>query len=114
VDDEKNQLKITSNMLRRMGYIVATVDSGEAAVDYLASHKVDLVILDMIMAPGIDGLTTFKRLRGIDPGIRAVLASGYSKTKEVHLTQESGAGAFIKKPFSLQTLGLAVKKELER
>jgi len=114
VDDEKNQLKITTNMLRRMGYRVATVDSGEAAIDYLASNKVDLVILDMIMAPGIDGLSTFQGLRGVDPGIRAVLVSGYSKTRQVQLAQESGAGAFIKKPFSLQILGLAVKKELER
>ncbi|WDP93088.1 MAG: response regulator [Desulfobacter sp.] len=114
VDDEENQLKITSNMLRRMGYQVATVPSGEAAVEYAGANPVDLVILDMIMAPGIDGLETFNRLRGVRPGIRAVLVSGYSKTGDVDAAQASGAGAFLKKPFSLQTLGLAVKHELER
>jgi len=113
VDDDKNQRKITSNMLGRMGYRVTAVESGEAAVDYLALHHVDLVVLDMIMAPGIDGLSTFVQLRAIDPRIRAVLASGYSKNREVEMAQESGAGAFIKKPFSLETLGLAVKKELK-
>lgn len=113
VDDEKNQRKIISNMLHRMGYRVTAVESGEAAVDYLASHHVDLVVLDMIMAPGIDGLSTFAQLRAIDPGIRAVLASGYSKTREVETAQESGAGAFIKKPFSLETLGLTIKNELK-
>ncbi|MDD9305108.1 MAG: response regulator [Desulfobacter sp.] len=114
VDDSNDQLKITSNMLCRMGYQVVTKASGEAAVEYLTDARVDLVVLDMIMTPGMDGLATFRELRSLDPEIRAVIASGYSKTDDVIQIQNLGAGPFIKKPFSLQTLGLAVKAELEK
>ncbi len=101
-------------MLKRLGYSVSAHGSGESAIEYLKTNRVDLVILDMIMAPGMDGLSTFRELRSIDPALKAVIASGYSKTKDVLMAQGLGAGPFIKKPFSLQTLGLAVKEELER
>ncbi|MCG8683823.1 MAG: ATP-binding protein [Desulfobacterales bacterium] len=115
VDDADNQQKITSNMLLRMGYKAFAVASGEDAIDFVTHNpQVDLVVLDMIMAPGMDGLETFKALRDINPNIKAVLASGYSKTELVEEAQRYGAGPFIKKPFSLQTLGLAIKKELKR
>ncbi len=114
VDDDENQQIITTNMLKRLGYKVNVLGSGEAAIDYLKVNKVDLVVLDMIMAPGMDGLSTFRELRSIDPAVKAVIASGYSKTEDVLKAQALGAGAFIKKPFSLQTLGLAVKEQIER
>ena len=114
VDDDASQQKISANMLKRLEYKVSVLESGEAAIEYLKTNRADLVILDMIMAPGMDGLSAFKALRSVDPGIRAVIASGYSKTGDVLKAQALGAGPFIKKPFSLQTLGLAVKEELER
>jgi len=114
VDDVASQRKITSNMLKRLGYQVKVVSSGEEAIAYTREKRVDLAVLDMIMDPGISGLDTFRKLKIIDPDIRAVITSGYSKTNEVEMAQELGAGSFIKKPYSLQRLGLTIKEELHK
>lgn len=113
IDDDATQQKITTNMLKRLGYKVNALGSGEAGIDFLKNGRVDLVVLDMIMAPGMDGFSTFRELKAIDPDVKVVLASGYSKTEDVVKAQALGAGPFLKKPFSLQPLGLAVKEELE-
>ncbi|MBW1869542.1 MAG: hypothetical protein JRI73_09705 [Deltaproteobacteria bacterium] len=47
-------------------------------------------------------------------GQKAIIASGYAKTKEVDRGQELGAGKYIKKPYTLSKVGLAVKEELEK
>lgn len=114
VDDVASQRKITSNMLKRLGYRVKSVGSGKEAIDFVRENKVDLAILDMIMDPGISGLTTFQALKAIDPEIAAVITSGYSKTDDVEKAQELGAGPFIKKPYSLERLGLCIKEELKK
>jgi DNA-binding NarL/FixJ family response regulator len=75
---------------------------------------VDLVILDMIMDPGIDGLETYRRIKAIHPDQKAVIASGYSETARVHEAQSLGAGAYIKKPYLLEKIGMAVRQELDR
>ncbi|MBU0970646.1 MAG: response regulator, partial [Proteobacteria bacterium] len=114
VDDVESQRKITSNMLKRLGYRVETADSGEEAIDFVRKNKVDLAILDMIMDPGISGLDTFRELKIIDPKIRAVITSGYSKTNDVDKAQALGAGPYMKKPYSLERLGLILKEELNK
>ena len=114
VDDVESQRKITSNMLKRLGYKVKIVNSGEEAIALAGKNKIDLAVLDMIMDPGISGLDTFRKLKIMDPNIAAVITSGYSKTDDVEKAQELGAGPFIKKPYSLQRLGLTIKEELEK
>ncbi len=52
------QREIASRILIELGYSVTTVSSGEEAVDYLKDNSADLLLLDMIMDPGIDGLET--------------------------------------------------------
>ena len=54
-------------MLRKLNYRVASVSSGEEAVAYLKEHEVDLLVLDMIMDPGMDGLDTYKSVLEIHP-----------------------------------------------
>jgi CheY-like chemotaxis protein len=113
VDDVKEQRKIASGMLEKLGYSVAAVSSGEEAVEYMKTSSADLLILDMIMDPGIDGLETFKRILKRYPGQKAIIASGFSETDRVKEAQDLGAGEYIKKPYTLEKIGLAVKKELE-
>jgi signal transduction histidine kinase/CheY-like chemotaxis protein len=112
VDDMPAQREITSEILTELGYRVETVASGEEAVGFVRDNKVDLVILDMIMDPGIDGLETYTRLRAIRPDLKTLLVSGFSETGRVKNAQRLGAGAYVKKPFSIETIGLAVHKEL--
>jgi len=114
VDDVAEQREIASKMLTRLEYSVTLASSGEAAVDYLKENSVDLLVLDMIMDPGIDGLETYKRILELHPGQRAVITSGYSETVQVKETQRLGAGAYIKKPYTLKKLGMAVGVELNK
>jgi two-component system, cell cycle sensor histidine kinase and response regulator CckA len=103
-----------NGMLKELGYTVVSVPGGEEAVEYLRTNKVDLLLLDMIMDPGMDGLDTYKKILEIHPGQKAIIASGFSETDRVKALQGLGAGAYIKKPFLLEKIGLAVKGELEK
>lgn len=114
VDDERQQRDIASQMLSSLGYSVHAVGSGEEAVAYLKDKAVDLVLLDMIMSPGMNGRQTYDQIREIHPGQKAVVCSGYSQNEDVQHTHELGAGGFLKKPYSLEQLGEAVKKELKQ
>jgi PAS domain S-box-containing protein len=113
VDDVEEQRSIASGMLKELGYSVASVSSGEEAVEYLKSRKVDLLVLDMIMDPGLDGLETYRKILETHPGQKAIIASGFSETDRVKEVLTLGAGAYIKKPFLLEKIGIAVKEELE-
>jgi len=114
VDDIPEQREITERMLRKLGYRVTSVSSGEAAVEYIQSHTVDLLVLDMIMEPGIDGLETYRRITSINPGQKAIIASGFSESDRVKALQKLGAGTYIRKPYTLETIGLAVRRELSK
>ena len=114
VDDIKEQRDIAFNLLGRLNYTVETVDSGTAAVEYLKHHSADLVILDMIMDPGIDGLETYRRILALHPNQRAIIASGFSESERVREAQHLGAGTYVRKPYMLEKIGLAVRQELDR
>jgi len=112
VDDEKSQRIIASKMLERLGYNVASVASGEAAIAYVKDHCVDLIVLDMIMEPGINGREAYEQILTICPKQKAIIASGFSETQEVKETQKLGAGTYLKKPYTLEKIGRAIKEEL--
>ena len=114
VDDVEEQREIASAVLKKLGYSVTTVSSGEEAVEYMKGNSADLLILDMIMDPGIDGLETYKRILELCPGQKAIIASGFSETDRVKEAQRLGAGKYIKKPYTLEKIGIAVKEELEK
>jgi signal transduction histidine kinase/CheY-like chemotaxis protein len=114
VDDVESQRYISCNMLERLNYKTESVSSGEEAVEYLKEHSVDLLLLDMIMDPGINGRETYERVIKIHPDQKAVIVSGFAETDEVKEAQRLGAGEYIKKPFTIEKIGLAVKEELER
>ncbi|MCP4694319.1 MAG: response regulator, partial [Desulfobacterales bacterium] len=83
VDDVPEQREIAARMLKRLGYAIAVAASGEEAAAYLKEHHADLLILDMIMDPGIDGLETYQRIIEFRPGQKAIIASGFSETERV-------------------------------
>jgi CheY-like chemotaxis protein len=114
VDDVKEQRAIATGILTKLGYKVETVSSGEQAVAYLRKKDFDIIVLDMIMDPGIDGLETYKRIVELHPGQKAIIASGYSESERVKEAQNLGAGAYVKKPYLMEKLALAIKIELDR
>ncbi|MBN2123138.1 MAG: response regulator transcription factor [Deltaproteobacteria bacterium] len=68
----------------------------------------------MIVDPEMDGLETYKRFVEVQPGQKAVIASGYSETEHVKEVQRLGAGQYIRKPYSLEKIGMAVRAELDK
>ena len=114
VDDMKEQRELASRMLGTIGYTVSVAAGGEEAVEYLKENKTDLVILDMIMDPGIDGMETYRRIMEVRPGQKAVIVSGFSETDRVRKTLDMGAGAFVRKPYILEKIGQAIRHELDR
>ena len=113
IDDVEEQQKLAAAILTRLGYSVTTVSSGEEAVEYLQNNSVDLLVLDMIMDPGMDGLDTYRRILARHPGQRAIIASGFSETDRVEEAQRLGAGAYLRKPYLMEKLGMAVRTELD-
>ena len=113
VDDVNEQREIAKEILEKLGYSVHTVSSGEAAVEFVKSSPPDIIILDMIMDNGIGGLETYKRILKINPGQKAIIVSGFSESNDVKEAQELGVGVYIKKPYTIENIGIAVKSELE-
>ena len=114
VDDIKEQREIASGMLKKLGYTVISVPSGEEALVYMQENAADLLVLDMIMNPGMDGLETYQKILRFHPEQKAVIASGFSESDKVKKAQHIGAGTYIKKPYSFENIGLAVKGELSK
>ena len=90
------------------------VSSGEDAIDYLNKHSADLLVLDMIMEPGINGRQTYEKIIQYQPRQKAVIVSGFSESDDVKATIQLGAGCLINKPYTMEQLGQAVYKELNR
>ncbi|MCP4690941.1 MAG: PAS domain S-box protein, partial [Desulfobacterales bacterium] len=99
VDDVEEQRLILSKMLTMLHYSAQTFSSGEEAVEYMQAHSADLLILDMLMYPGIDGLETYKRIIELHPGQKAIIVSGFSENERVLEARRLGAGAHVKKPY---------------
>jgi PAS domain S-box-containing protein len=114
VDDVKEQRELAMAMLSGLGYQVSAVSSGAEAVTYLATHRVHLLVLDMIMDPGMDGLETYQKILEINPMQKAIIVSGFSETDRVKKAQALGVGAYVQKPYIREKIGLAVRRELDK
>ncbi len=114
IDDESLQQEIASGMLSYLGYKTSYVSSGREAIDWLETNSVDILLLDMIMPSGLSGLQTYIEILKKNPGQKAIIASGYSQNDDVERTLKLGAGRFIKKPYTMELLGKAMKHELKK
>jgi len=114
VDDMKEQREIAAKIIKQLGYVAKSVESGEQAVELLKRERADLMILDMIMDPGIDGLETYHRVKQVHPHQKAIITSGYAETERVQIAQRLGAGSYLKKPYTVHNLAVAIKSELNR
>jgi CheY-like chemotaxis protein len=112
IDDVNEQREIATKMLNRLSYSVKSVSSGEEAVAYMKNNTVDLLLLDMIMDPGINGFETYSRIVNLHPEQKAIIASGYAESTDVRKAQKLGARVYLKKPYTLEKLGEAVRNEL--
>jgi CheY-like chemotaxis protein len=114
VDDQEPITELGRDILESLGYRVITAMSGKEAEDIYESdgHRIDLVILDMIM-PEMGGGETFDRLKKINPAVKVLLASGYSINGQARTIMDRGCKGFIQKPFSLADLSKKVRQILD-
>ncbi len=113
LDDEAEQRNLAHRMLKILGYETVLVATGEEALRQLQKKSVDLVFLDMILHSGMSGSQAYEKISKLYPGQKAVIVSGFSADAEVKKTQALGAGAFVKKPYSIKQLAIAVRNELD-
>ena len=114
IDDVREQREIASAIIKRLGYDVSVVSSGEEAIEYLKENRVDILVLDMIMDPGMDGLETFEKIVDIYPNQKAIIASGFSETERIEKTRALGAGCYISKPYTIEAISDAIREELKK
>ncbi len=114
VDDETVVADVGLRMIEKLGYKGLLARNGQEALDLFERerHRIDLVVLDMVM-PGMGGGETFDRLREIDPEVRVILSSGYSMNGRPLDILKRGCKGFIQKPFDLHELSNRLKEVLE-
>ena len=114
VDDIPEQIDIAQSMLTKLGYTVYSAAGGEQALKIITQQPVDLVILDMIMPGGLDGLETYQEIIKLYPHQKAIITSGFSESERVKKLLHLGAGDYVQKPYTMEKLGVAVRGELDR
>ena len=114
VDDEENIRMLVRDILEEKGYAVLSAGDGFEAMDVYREHKdgIDLVILDMAM-PGMGGRETYEKLVEMNPGVRVILSTGYSKDERARELLARGVKAFVQKPYRIDDLASAVRKVLD-
>ena len=115
VEDEILIQKYCMEMIKGLNLDAVAATSGDEAIEiYETSHsEIDLVILDMIM-PGMDGVTVFKALHGINPDIKVIITSGYSIDRRMSQILASGPHGYLRKPFTLDELFMEITETLKR
>lgn len=103
VDDEEDFLRPLSLRLGKRGFEVSQATDGEQALEYLASHPADVVVLDLTM-PGMEGLATLLRLKELHPMIEVILLSGRTGLDDALTGMAEGAFDYMLKPADIQLL----------
>ena len=112
VDDVPEQRLLGNSILAALGYKIEMVSSGEEAVNFLSGRPVDLILLDMIMEPGMDGLDTYRSILKIHPDQKVIIVSGSSTTQRMQKALELGVRCCIKKPYTLEEIASKIHREL--
>jgi CheY-like chemotaxis protein len=110
IDDEDIIRNLATIMLGRLGYEVVTAENGIRGISLYRQQwqKISLVIVDMVM-PEMDGLDCLIALKGINPDLKAILATGYSRESFSQNMYQEYAQGFLEKPFRLKDLALAIE-----
>jgi PAS domain S-box-containing protein len=114
VDDELTILELAREILSQKGYGVVLARDGEEAVRLFGQYgeSIGLAILDIVM-PRMGGKETFKRLKAVDPDLKVIVSSGFSRHGQAQDLLEMGADAFVQKPYRAEDLASVVRRTLD-
>ena len=112
VDDVKEQREMAAEIVQSLGYQAISVSSGEAAIEHLKNNNADIMLLDIIMAPGINGIETCKVVVKHKPDIKVISTSGYFKPEAIQELKNLGVSEFLPKPYTIESISKALKREL--
>ncbi|UCE33909.1 MAG: PAS domain S-box protein [Deltaproteobacteria bacterium] len=114
VDDEETVIDVGRQMLERMGYTVLAARSGKDAIELYRAHKdaIHIVILDLIM-PEMSGGETYDEIKKINPHVKVLLSSGYSKDSRATKILARGCNGFIQKPYTMKGMSLRIREILK-
>jgi PAS domain S-box-containing protein len=115
IDDQEAVRDVCSAMLATLGYTVSTASDGREGVEQYRrfGKDIDLVIVDMIM-PNLGGRDCFREIKSMNPGVRAVLSTGFSLDGTVQEIMDEGIIGFIQKPYRMDELSHTVSKAMGR
>jgi two-component system cell cycle sensor histidine kinase/response regulator CckA len=114
VEDEELLLELVKSYLEDQGYTVLTARDGQEAVDMYARHKDDIaVVLSDMGLPKIGGWDAFRKMREIDPHVKAILASGYLDPNVRAKMLKAGAKDFVQKPYDMNTILVRLREIIE-
>ncbi len=114
VDDHAEHRKAAAELLGDLGYRVATAsNSSEALALFDGTDGVDLVVMDLVLGEAADGVEVFRRILERRPGQRGILAGGFAETDRTVAAHELGLVAYVRKPFTAESLGRAVREALD-
>ncbi len=114
VDDEEIIRNMGTALLEDLGYTVYTAENGARALEIYKENrkKIALVVLDVVM-PIMGGMECLKKLKTLNPDIKVIIASGFSRSDTSSDFKKNGAADFIDKPYRQITLAEAIKKALQ-
>lgn len=113
VDDETIARKSLSDILRLEGFNVNSVPNGQAAVEYVRTNHVDLMVVDLRM-PGMDGLEVVQVVNQLAPDTEIVLLTAYASTETAIQALRLRIHDYLQKPASPTQIVSSVKKGLDR
>jgi signal transduction histidine kinase/CheY-like chemotaxis protein len=101
VDDDDATRLVLGRFLKKLGYAVHLVSSGQEAVSMLrAGLRPSLVVCDLVM-PGLSGDETMTQLKALEPAVNVVITSGFLDESDESQMQQAGALGLLRKPFSM-------------
>lgn len=117
MDDEPMVRDIARDMLLHLGFEVLTAASGREAVEIYEQNRaegdpIDIVIMDLTIPGGMGGKEAISKLLAIDPGVKAIVSSGYSNDPVMSEYRKFGFAGMVNKPFQLTELQEAVTRVL--
>jgi two-component system nitrogen regulation response regulator NtrX len=113
VDDESNIRRMLAALLREEGFTVAEAPNGNAALLQLDEVDPDVIVLDLLMPPGPDGLETLVRIRERGRGTPVIMMSGKAQLTDAVRAVKQGAFQFLEKPLTPESVLVTVRAALE-